>query len=242
VFETHNVVCKTELPPHVWQFVYRMLERMSSMERNALLAAFTFNSLFITHFLPALEDLLRIQNAIQGFPVYEPDIAGQQTMTVVADGGGLLRAYNMVPAPGGAVGFDRARNDFQMETGYVSRCVQTTIAGFFGAANPNIAIRLPSVTQLMVQFKATSRDIHTEYKARRAPFTAPRFWLVHDPLVPLVPPLAPALPPWIRVDPRRDVVNGVLIQMPVAVGALPVPAAVDLAHIDIIRHHHLAEI
>ena len=45
-------------------------------------------------------------------------------------------------------------------------------------------------------------------------------------------------PPWIRVDPRRDVVNGVIIELPVAVGAVPAPLALDVAHAAIIVDHH----
>ena len=245
VFENHNVVCKTELPEHIWQVIYRRFERLSVSERNALLSAYTFNSLFMTHFLPALEELLKIQPAIQGFPLkFDFNNPGQHTMSIMNDGG-VLRAYNLVVPPGGggllAVALVPAANDFQLETGFISRVVQNRIASFFAAPNANIAIRFPSVTQMMAQFKVRVRDIQDEYKARRAPFTAPRFWLMHDPLgVPLAG-VAAAQPPWVRVDPRNDAVNGVLIHIAVAAGVVPAAVAADIGHRNIIVAHHLLE-
>jgi hypothetical protein len=239
-FQTHNVVCKTEVPSHIWQFVYRVLPRVDIIQRNALLSAFTFNSLCMTHFLPALDELLKIQSAIQGFPLKIATVAGQHTMEVVNHMGGH-RAYRLVAGVGG-IGMEPQYNDFQFETGYISSVLHNAIAGQFGAAHAGMAIRFDSATQMLDQFKTRSETIYNEYKARRAPFTAPRFWLTHDPnALPLPVGAAPAEPPWIRVDPRQDVRNngGVIIHMPVAPGAVPAPVPADVAHANIIRAHHV---
>ena len=227
LFETHNVVCRVEPLASMWQFIYRILPRINVIERNVLLSSFSFNSMTISHLMPALEAMTKIQNAIQGFPLLQSDNDnGQHVFGIEVYNGGFA-AMARDPATGEPV-----RTDLQRETGYISQVTQSAIASHFAAVGV-IPVRFPSVMQLLTQTKTRFTEIQAEYKARRAPFTAPRFRLTMDPVG--LPGIAP---PWIRVDPRRDVVNGVIIELPVAVGAVPAPLALDVAHAAIIVDHH----
>ena len=176
---------------------------------------FSFNTMFLRNFIPAVRSLSQIR---QGDP---------QTPNLQLD---IVRPLAGAPTWNGTM------------SGLLGRVIPNRLNGFLqfvfpvAAANHTYTTPTPPLRQFVEDGEILAARIDDLYKKRLSPFTYPGYWLVEDPAggAGLV-----GIANWNQLQPARDIVNGILIDLPVAVGPIHAIPAADIPYNQIIHDQYV---